>query len=119
MSFLKWNETAEGQSVLNNTQTNEKDNFSSSSINILTIKLCIHRVWRKLCKELQQLSGIPLIQLKMKKIVIICSAILTLSSCGMMNKLTPEQLYQRSKIDYELNKLYNEYQVKNDSLLIE
>lgn len=55
----------------------------------------------------------------MKKIVIICSAILTLSSCGMMNKLTPEQLYQRSKIDYELNKLYNEYQVKNDSLLIE
>ena len=55
----------------------------------------------------------------MKKIIITFSAILTLSSCGMMNKLTPEQLHQRSKIDYELNKLYNEYQVKNDSLLIE
>ena len=55
----------------------------------------------------------------MKKIIITFSAILTLSSCGMMNKLTPEQLRQRSKIDYELNKLYNEYQVKNDSLLIE
>ena len=55
----------------------------------------------------------------MKKTLIILSAILTLSSCGMMNKLTDEQLHQRSKIDYEMNKLYNEYQVKNDSLLIE
>ena len=47
-------------------------------------------------------------------LILIC-----LSSCGMMNKLTDEQLHQRSKIDYEMNKLYNEYQVKNDSLLIE
>ena len=37
----------------------------------------------------------------------------------MMNKLTDEQLHQRSKLDYEIAKLYNEYQVKNDSLLIE
>lgn len=44
---------------------------------------------------------------------------LMMSSCGMMNKLTDEQLHQRSKIDYEMNKLWNEYQVKNDSLLIE
>ena len=55
----------------------------------------------------------------MKKTLIILSAILTLSSCGMMNKLTDDQLHQRSKIDYEMNKLWNEYQVKNDSLLIE
>jgi hypothetical protein len=47
-------------------------------------------------------------------LILIC-----LSSCGMMNKLSDEQLHQRSKIDYEMNKLYNEYQVKNDSLLIE
>ena len=51
--------------------------------------------------------------------IISLSAILTLSSCGFTNKLTDEQLHQRSKIDYELNKLWNEYQVKNDSLLIE
>ena len=51
--------------------------------------------------------------------ILTLSTILTLSSCGMMNKLTDEQLHQRSKIDYELNKLWNEYQVKNDSLLIE
>ena len=44
---------------------------------------------------------------------------LMMSSCGMMIKLSDEQLHQRSKIDYEMNKLYNEYQVKNDSLLIE
>ena len=54
----------------------------------------------------------------MKKIAIVITASL-LTSCGMMNKLTDEQLYQRSKIDYEMNKLWNEYQVKNDSLLIE
>jgi len=47
-------------------------------------------------------------------LILIC-----LTSCGMMNKLSDEQLHQRSKIDYEMNKLYNEYQVKNDSLLIE
>ncbi len=55
----------------------------------------------------------------MKKTIIIFSAIITLSSCGMMNKLSDEQLHQRNKIDYEMSKLWNEYQVKNDSLLIE
>lgn len=55
----------------------------------------------------------------MKKTIVILSAILTLSSCGMMNKLSDEQLHQRNKIDYEMSKLWNEYQVKNDSLLIE
>ena len=51
--------------------------------------------------------------------IIIIIGICSLSSCGMMNKLTDEELHQRSKLDYEMNKLYNEYQVKNDSLLIE
>lgn len=51
--------------------------------------------------------------------IIIIIGICTLSSCGMMNKLSNEQLHQRSKIDYQMNKLYNEYIVKNDSLLIE
>ena len=55
----------------------------------------------------------------MKKKLLIAAAILTLSSCGMFSKLTDEQLSQRSKLDYEMNKLWNEYQVKNDSLLIE
>jgi hypothetical protein len=44
---------------------------------------------------------------------------LMMSSCGMMNKLTDEQLHQKSKLDYEMSKLWNEYQIKNDSLLIQ
>ena len=55
----------------------------------------------------------------MKKTLTLLSAILTLSSCGMFTKLSNEQLSQRSKLDYEMNKLYNEYRLKNDSLLIE
>jgi len=54
----------------------------------------------------------------MKKILIVITASL-LTSCGMFTTLTTEQLKQRSQIDYELNKLYNEYQLKQDSLLIE
>ena len=42
-----------------------------------------------------------------------------LSSCGMFSTLTTEQMQKRNKIDYEMNKLYNEFQVKQDSLLIE
>ena len=51
--------------------------------------------------------------------ILILIGLSTLSSCGMMSKLTDEQLHQRSKLDYEMNKLYSDYQVKNDSLLIE
>jgi hypothetical protein len=36
-----------------------------------------------------------------------------------MNNLTDEQLTHRNKIDYEVNKLWNEYQYKVDSLYIE
>lgn len=53
------------------------------------------------------------------EIIFAIMILICLSSCGMMNKLSDEQLQQRNKIDYEMNKLYNEYQVKNDSLLIE
>ena len=55
----------------------------------------------------------------MKKKLLIAVAILTLSSCGMFTKLSDEQLSQRSKLDYEMNKLYNEYRLNQDSLLIE
>ncbi len=44
---------------------------------------------------------------------------LMMTSCGMMNNLTDEQLIHRNKIDYEANKLWNEYQYKVDSLYIE
>jgi len=54
----------------------------------------------------------------MKALVIILS-VLILSSCGMMNNLTDEQLAHRNKIDYEASKLWNEYQYKVDSLYIE
>jgi len=59
------------------------------------------------------------IEKNVAEIIIGTMLLIGLSSCGMMNKLSDEQLHQRSKIDYEMNKLYNEYQVKNDSLLIE
>ena len=53
------------------------------------------------------------------KRIIISFAILTLSSCGIMGTLTDEQVMKQSKIDYEINKLYNEYKLTNDSLVIE
>jgi len=59
------------------------------------------------------------IENNLAEIIFSIMIILCLSSCGMMSKLTDEQLHQRSKLDYEMNKLYNEYQVRNDSLLIE
>ena len=54
----------------------------------------------------------------MKALAIILS-LLILSSCGIMNNLTDEQLSHRNKIDYEASKLWNEYQYKVDSLYIE
>jgi uncharacterized protein YceK len=55
----------------------------------------------------------------MKKLFLVVSTGILFSGCGMMNKLSDEQLHQRNKIDYEMTKIWNEYQVKNDSLLIE
>ena len=40
--------------------------------------------------------------------------ILTLSSCGSY-KMTPKQI----ELNYQIDKLYNEYEYKRDSLLIE
>lgn len=59
------------------------------------------------------------IENNLAEIIFAIMILICLSSCGMMNKLSDEQLQKRNKIDYEMNKLYNEYQVKNDSLLIE
>jgi hypothetical protein len=53
------------------------------------------------------------------KIIAIILSVLIFSSCGIMNNLTDEQLTHRNKIDYEANKLWNEYQYKVDSLYIE
>ena len=39
----------------------------------------------------------------MKKLFLVVSTGLLLSSCGMMNKLSDEQLHQRNKIDYEMS----------------
>ena len=36
-----------------------------------------------------------------------------------MNNLTTEQLSHRNKIDYEIDKLWTEYEYKRDSLIIE
>ncbi len=44
---------------------------------------------------------------------------LMMSSCGIAHKLTDEQKHQRIRIDHELNKLYNDFSHKQDSLLIE
>ena len=53
------------------------------------------------------------------KTTITIMAVVVLSSCGLTSKLTDEQLEKRNKIDYEVNKLWNEYQYKVDSLYIE
>jgi hypothetical protein len=53
------------------------------------------------------------------KTLIITLGVLTLSSCAFTSKLTDDQLVHRNKIDYELDKLWADYQYKSDSLLIE
>jgi hypothetical protein len=69
---------------------------------------------------MKEILGIPMKWLaRYYYTILVVWITLMMSSCGMMIKLSDEQLHQRSKIDYEMNKLYNEYQVKNDSLLIE
>ena len=54
----------------------------------------------------------------MKKLkILICVSVL-LTSCTM-TKYTTQELKQMNRIDYELDKLYLEYQLKSDSLIIE
>lgn len=55
----------------------------------------------------------------MMKLLTITLSLVLLSSCGLMTKLTDEQQQHRNEIDYEINKLWTEYQYKVDSLYIE
>lgn len=54
----------------------------------------------------------------MKKLKILISVSVLLTSCSM-TKYTTQELKQMNRIDYELDKLYLEYQLKSDSLIIE
>ena len=49
-------------------------------------------------------------------IIIICISML--SSCGTI-RLTDEQVSHRNEVQYEINKVWNEYTYKTDSLWIE
>lgn len=52
-------------------------------------------------------------------ILLLTTCILLLSSCSLTGKLSSEELDRRRLIDYEVNKLWNEYASKRDSLMIE
>ena len=54
----------------------------------------------------------------MKKLKILIGFSVLLTSCTM-SKYTTQELKQMNRIDYELDKLYLEYQLKSDSLIIE
>ena len=54
----------------------------------------------------------------MKKITIILG-VLTITSCGMLTKLTDEQMRKQSEMEYQLDKLYLEYSYQRDSIIIE
>ena len=54
----------------------------------------------------------------MKKIKFLIVGSVFLTSCTM-TKHTTQELKQMNRIDYELDKLYLEYQLKSDSLIIE
>ena len=54
----------------------------------------------------------------MKKIKFLILGSVFLTSCTM-TKYTTQELKQMNRIDYELDKLYLEYQLKSDSLIIE
>jgi len=51
-------------------------------------------------------------------ISIITILLFTLSSCGS-SRFTTEELNHRNKILYEIDKVWNEYNFKTDSLVIE
>ena len=52
-------------------------------------------------------------------LVLLMVVIMAMSSCGVNRGLTSEQINQRNKIDYELNKVYLENSYQRDSLIIE
>ena len=52
-------------------------------------------------------------------IVLLMVVIMAVSSCGVNKGLTNEQIEERNKIDYELDKVYLEYSYQRDSLIME
>ena len=52
-------------------------------------------------------------------LVLLTVVIMAMSSCGINRGLTNEQIEQRNKIDYELDKVYLEYSHQRDSLIME
>jgi len=52
-------------------------------------------------------------------LVLLTTVIMAMSSCGVNKGLTNEQVEERNKIDYELNKVYLEYSYQRDSLIME
>ena len=52
-------------------------------------------------------------------IVLLMVVIMAVSSCGVNKGLTNEQIEERNKIDYELDKVYLEYNYQRDSLIME
>ena len=52
-------------------------------------------------------------------LVLLTIVIMAMSSCGVNRGLTNEQIEQRNKIDYELDKVYLEYSHQRDSLIME
>ena len=51
-------------------------------------------------------------------IAIVVMILVALTSCGTM-RLTDDQVSHRNEIQYEINKVWNEYTYKTDSLWIE
>ena len=52
-------------------------------------------------------------------LVLLTVVIMAMSLCGINKGLTNEQVNQRNKIDYELDKVYLEYSYQRDSLIME
>ena len=52
-------------------------------------------------------------------ITMITMVIMAMSSCGVNRGLTNEQVERRNNIDYQLDKLYLEYNYQRDSLIME
>ena len=52
-------------------------------------------------------------------ITMLTVVIMAMSSCGINRGLTSEQVEERNKIDYELDKVYLEYSYQRDSLIME
>ena len=68
-------------------------------------------------KENRKGNAVGLASMLIIAIIIICISML--SSCGALYDLTDEQVVHRNEVQYEINKVWNEYTYKTDSLWIE